>query len=284
MSTISPRRKPAHRTGSFATSPSRAEPTTTKPGSRVRRDRRRWHLAAALRWLCSAQSRQVASSWMTVASTTWIERRKRHASPRAWPSRNRGKLACRCSSTRQNNGSAIALSRTLFAWLSALRDGAVAPRNARSGVDHNCRPSHTSFRLSAWLNCAYSSASTWLHGLNVRARSSTPCSRASFGTRYAGISSTSCRRTVGFGRLGWWGCLVFFTTCLLAGKHTPTEPLSHHSCGTAVVSDHSPTKDDSAKQRAQPIDCALGPELVERASPRPCSEPGRSELEGDFLA
>src|ERR1019366_10375136 len=131
---------------------------------------RRWHLAAALRRRCFAQLMHEATSWIVVESTAWIARRNRQVIPRFPPARtNEGHADCKCLSIAQNSFSAIAQSRTLFAWLSVFLAGGRAARTLKS------EPARS---LQAWLICAYSIVTTWLHALYVRLFSSTPVSRA----------------------------------------------------------------------------------------------------------
>ena len=55
---------------------------------------------------------------MTVASTTWIVRRKRQARPLRVPRLKAGKVLCRWVSVCQNTASANAQPRVLLAWLA----------------------------------------------------------------------------------------------------------------------------------------------------------------------
>src|ERR1700691_2149415 len=121
----------------------------------------------------------------------------------------------------------MAQSRTLFAWLSVFLAGGLAARTAKSEPARSLKASQTSFRLNAWLICAYSIVTTWLHELYVRLFTSTPVNRANFGVRCGGINWHTCRRTVNWPRFGCIGFL-FFTPCLVAGKNLPAEPLFLH--------------------------------------------------------
>jgi hypothetical protein len=80
--------------------------------------------------------------------------------------------------------------------LSVFLAGGLAARTMKSEPTRSLRASQTSFRLNAWLICAYSIVTTWLHELQVRLFSSTPVSRATFGTRCGVINWHIWRRTV----------------------------------------------------------------------------------------
>jgi len=147
---------------------------------------------------------------MVLESTTWMTRRKRRANPLPRrPAANPGECFWRCLSTVQKSRSASAASRRLLAWERLLRLGAVAPRKAESGPLWSRSASQTSLRPMAWVSCAKSMLTTWLHGLKDRAMEATPVSRASFGTRCGGIRLQSCRRTVNFDAVGL--VFLFFT-------------------------------------------------------------------------
>ena len=74
--------------------------------------------------------------------------------------------------------------------------GGRAARTVKSEPARSLKASQTSFRLNAWLICAYSIVTTWLQELYVRSFSSAPVSRANFGTMCRGINWHICLRTV----------------------------------------------------------------------------------------
>lgn len=145
-------------------------------------------LAAAFCRRCFAQSMQFATNWIVLESITWITRLKRRGNPRYVLPPNEGVTVRRCSSTAQNRSSANCAERVRLAWENVLRTGGVAPRMADNLARCRLMPSQTLFRPIACATCAYSNATMWLHGVKVRACESTPCSRASFATRWPGIN------------------------------------------------------------------------------------------------
>ena len=63
-----------------------------------------------------------------------------------------------------------------------------------------------------WVSWAYSIATTWLHGVNVRALGSTPQSWANLATRWPGMKLQSCARTLSFPLVGVGLLTCFFFT------------------------------------------------------------------------
>ena len=153
--TISPARMAAQSSRERLASFSRAVSTMAKRGRKLWRSSRRWHLAAALRRRCLAQSMQEATRAMVVESTTWMTRRKRRATPLPrLPRAKAGWRLCRCSSTTQKTFSARLASRSLLAWERLLRLGGVAARSVTKSPPCKRKASHTSLRPMAWVRCA----------------------------------------------------------------------------------------------------------------------------------
>lgn len=98
----------------------------------------------------------LATSSITVESTTWIGILKRKAGARRWPATKRGDRVPRCSNVCQNSFSAIAAGRCRFAWDSPFRLGGRASRIVESAPECNRSASHTSLSPMLWVSCAYS--------------------------------------------------------------------------------------------------------------------------------
>src|SRR4030067_505526 len=122
----------------------------------------------------------------------------------------------RCSSTLQKRSWAIWAGRSRLAVERPFLLGGLAPRKAESGPEFSRKASQTSLRPRAWVSWAKIRLTTWLHGVKLRDFSATPVSRASWGTRCAGIRLQSWRRRVKLLRVGLRS-VCFFIPDLVAG-------------------------------------------------------------------
>ena len=87
-----------------------------KRGRKLCKSSRKWHLAAALRRRCLAQSRHEAINGMVVESTRWMVRLNFRANRLpALPLTKPGDKLPKCSKTAQKSCSAISAGRTLLA-------------------------------------------------------------------------------------------------------------------------------------------------------------------------
>lgn len=120
--------------------------------------------------------------------------------------------------------------RSRLAWERLLREGGVAPRMARSLPQKSCKLSQTSLRPIEWVSCAKSSATTWLQGLNVRARSAAPVSRANWGTKASGYEIAELTQNGELGA-GWRLVFFIFQLCRVAEQKPVANLFSHQPVG-----------------------------------------------------
>src|SRR5260370_41331767 len=78
----------------------------------------------------------------------------------------------------------------------------------------------------AWVSCANSMLTTWLHALKDRVMEATPVSRASLQTRCGGMRLQSCPSTLSLDAVG----LEFFFFHLRRGQRLKTLPTNFFFC------------------------------------------------------